>query len=976
MSSIATTVKRRKPLAKSKSKYATIGTSAVSTVTTATTTTTITDPVINHSTNDPFDKATLANASSNKRLQRFSLSDILVGIMPRTTKKQASSNNVSTNTSNSNPTTALVLRTTSPTLYNGSIACCRDVNCRLNALNEHFTALVQQKHHHQCIQRASVCSNASSSSVVSNAKSSRRSRSSTVTGLKRNEITATPTVAANAATALRDGSPDSGVGSDAAMAKVFHAATEATTSDDSTLSLLGQYLTVHLQLDLCTWILFVVAAFTRFYKLSIPHHVVFDEIHYGKYISLYLRNIFFFDQHPPLGKQLIAAVAYAAGGYDGNYTFPHIGAEYNKDMPIFWLRFIPALCGSALAPIVYKLLIAARLSRWTALLGGVLIILDNALLTQSRFILMESMLLFFEACGLYYMLRFQESRFGSSLWLLFGLAAASCFSFATSVKYAGFLTYGLTTYLSCRSLWDKLYDATLSNLHIILETIGRVILFTIVPIMLYISIFYIHLQILYRAGPHDSIMTSAFQASLDGGLASITKGQPLKVVHGSQITLRHTHGRTCWLHSHAHVYPVRYRDKRGSSHQQQVTCYSFKDVNNWWIIKRPQREDLVVGDELDIIRHGDIIQLVHGITSRGLNSHDVAAPMTPQCQEVSCYIDYEIKMPGELLWRVEILNRETEGNIWHAIKSEVRLIHHTTGAALRYSGRQLPEWGFNQHEVVADRTVEHKDAIWNVEEHRYTKTQDQRERERQLLKAEMIPTKKTKLSFLAKFFELQTKMLWSTKQLDTHMYSSSPLEWPLLDKNIAYWIDTKTSSQIHLLGNIMIWYTGTTALILYILLNIFYVLRRRRLHFDLPENEWHRFRQVGDSFLVAYFIHYLPYFTMDRALFLHNYLPAFLFKILLLCYVFEHIDYLLRLHCYVNCKFTVKGTLHPQRIWLVRSYRLGILIWLISVIWVFIKFLPLTYGMQKLSAREVINLRWKDTWDFIIQVNKLTSNRI
>lgn len=52
----------------------------------------------------------------------------------------------------------------------------------------------------------------------------------------------------------------------------------------------------------------------------------------------------------------------------------------------------------------------------------------------------------------------------------------------------------------------------------------------------------------------------------------------------------------------------------------------------------------------------------------------------------------------------------------------MRLIHHTTGAALRYSGRQLPEWGFNQHEVVADRTVEHKDAIWNVEEHRYTKS--------------------------------------------------------------------------------------------------------------------------------------------------------------------------------------------------------------------------------------------------------------
>lgn len=44
---------------------------------------------------------------------------------------------------------------------------------------------------------------------------------------------------------------------------------------------------------------------------------------------------------------------------------------------------------------------------------------------------------------------------------------------------------------------------------------------------------------------------------LKGGLASITAGQPLKIGHGSQITLRHTHGRTCWLHSHAHTYPIR-----------------------------------------------------------------------------------------------------------------------------------------------------------------------------------------------------------------------------------------------------------------------------------------------------------------------------------------------------------------------------------------------------------------------------------
>lgn len=32
--------------------------------------------------------------------------------------------------------------------------------------------------------------------------------------------------------------------------------------------------------------------------------------------------------------------------------------------------------------------------------------------------------------------------------------------------------------------------------------------------------------------------------------------------------------------------------------------------------------------------------------------HDVAAPLSPHSQEVSCYIDYNISMPAQNLWRV------------------------------------------------------------------------------------------------------------------------------------------------------------------------------------------------------------------------------------------------------------------------------------------------------------------------------------
>lgn len=39
-----------------------------------------------------------------------------------------------------------------------------------------------------------------------------------------------------------------------------------------------------------------------------------------------------------------------------------------------------------------------------------------------------------------------------------------------------------------------------------------------------------------------------------------------------------------------------------------------------------------MGDPVDVIKHGDVIQLVHGMTSRALNTHDVAAPMSPHNQ--------------------------------------------------------------------------------------------------------------------------------------------------------------------------------------------------------------------------------------------------------------------------------------------------------------------------------------------------------
>ncbi|XP_041368198.1 protein O-mannosyl-transferase 1-like [Gigantopelta aegis] len=712
---------------------------------------------------------------------------------------------------------------------------------------------------------------------------------------------------------------------------------------------------VKAEFDLMQLALTLVTLATRIWHISFPHAVVFDELHFAKFASLYLKKVFFFDVHPPLGKILLAAAA-EFGGYNGNASFDRIGAEYPPDVPVFEMRLVPAVLGSLITPLVYEIAVELRLSRWAAAIAGAFILLDNALLVQSRFMLMEGMLIFFSCLSImsYLKLRKLSLRAFSLKWWFWMALCGISFTCSASIKYVGCFTAVLVLFLAFRDLWNLLEDPSYSEFSLIKHCFARFCLLVGVPICLYVSLFYFHLSVLTKAGPHDNIMTSAFQASLEGGLAALTKGQPLYVSYGSQITLRHTHdavpGRPCWLHSHQAVYPIRYPDNRGSSHQQQVTCYIFKDVNNWWIIKHPKRDSLVVDEMPQPVKHGDIIQLVHGITSRALNSHDVAAPVSPQNQEVSCYIDYNVSMPAQNLWRVDIVNRESDSDNWQTIKSQIRLIHVNTSTAIRSTGKQLPEWGFHQLEVAADRVINQPAAVWNVEEHRYTKNVEKDRQSQSLRQAEMIPLEPTRLSFWTKFWELQLKMIFSSQDVELeHKYCSDPLDWPFMTKNIAYWMSPNTNAQIHLLGNVVIWKLSFLGLCVYLGLLIFYILRRRREVFDMPEADWIQFLFVSQVVIGGYLLNYLPYFLSDRTLFLHHYLPAVIFKILAFAVVIDHIYKLYN----SNRGITT----------LVIYVTLAILS---SVVYVFVKLAVFSYGTTALSPSQMQELTWKETWDFLI----------
>ncbi len=244
------------------------------------------------------------------------------------------------------------------------------------------------------------------------------------------------------------------------------------------------------------WIILALSLITHFAFFSYPAETVFDEVHFGKFVSGYFTGEYYFDIHPPLGKLMIAGMA-KISDFEPGFSFKDIGQKF-PDNSYKWLRFLPRLAGAILPIVIFLIALELGISQKFAFLAGLLIVFENALLAQSRFILLDSFLLLFGFLSILFFLKFRSSN--SIFYILYSIFFAAL---AASVKWTGLGFLGLIGIVYLIN-W-------LRSRHKIKLALKGFTFLILIPLIIYFLIFTVHFLLLDKPGPGTAFHPANFQ---------------------------------------------------------------------------------------------------------------------------------------------------------------------------------------------------------------------------------------------------------------------------------------------------------------------------------------------------------------------------------------------------------------------------------------------------------------------------------
>ena len=413
----------------------------------------------------------------------------------------------------------------------------------------------------------------------------------------------------------------------------------------------------------------------------------------------------------------IGAVGYLTG-YNGTFAFEKPGDLY-QDHNYIGMRLACTFLGTCLVPFSFLTVWELTGSLTASLFSGALIVFDVGMVTLNQYILLDPILLFFISGATYSMVKFRsysKAPFSFNWWLWLTITGGMLGG-AISVKFVGLFVILLVGFNTIEQLWVILGDLSQPIQYTIKHFMARAVCLILIPFILYVSFFFIHLNVLYKTGNGDGHFSSSFQSALEGN-ALYNASMPREMAIGAIVTFKNHRTGGGYLHSHHHLYPEGVGAK-----QQQVTSYAHKDDNNRFLIKKwneePVDKDTDKELPIELVRHGDLIRLEHVITGRNIHSHFEPAPVSKKMYQVTGYGENGTGDANDV-WRVEVIGGK-EGDTVKTVTSKIKLHHYFAKCVLTTTTKTLPKWGYEQQEVTCNPTIRDTNALWNVEDNYFPK---------------------------------------------------------------------------------------------------------------------------------------------------------------------------------------------------------------------------------------------------------------
>lgn len=312
-------------------------------------------------------------------------------------------------------------------------------------------------------------------------------------------------------------------------------------------------------------ILILASIATHFAFFGHPNETVFDEVHFGKFVSAYYTHEYYFDIHPPLGKLMIAGFA-KVFNFQPEYSFAQIGQPF-PDNKYLALRFLPAVAGALLPIVIYFLALELGFSGISAFGAGMLIVLENALLTQSRYILLDPFLLVFGFSALLFYFKYKNNRkISNLLWFaIFG-------GLSMSIKWTGIAFIGMAGVM-------ELIDIFKNRAWSIKQISKLILCFGIIPLTIYFSVFVVHFSLLTKSGDGDAFMTPQFQQE-----NVFKKFAELNIeMYRANATLTATHPYSSkWYTWPFMIRPIYYWNHASTNAPTESKIYLIGNPLIWW----------------------------------------------------------------------------------------------------------------------------------------------------------------------------------------------------------------------------------------------------------------------------------------------------------------------------------------------------------------------------------------------------------